>query len=79
MKCPECGAELIRDVRMLSYTYKGHTVELETRGDFCPTCGEAVLDTAEWDRQDALMQEFQRYVNADVVSPEFIASVRTKA
>lgn len=63
MKCPECGAELVADVRRLPYMYKGHTTTLETRGDFCPDCGEAVLNVEEWDRQDAMMAEFQRKVN----------------
>ena len=52
MKCPVCGAaELIRDTRDLSYTYKGETTAIaRVTGDFCPACGESILNVAESER-----------------------------
>lgn len=49
MKCPICGAaNLVRDTRDLPYIYKGETTILpQVAGDFCPACGESVLDEAE--------------------------------
>jgi HTH-type transcriptional regulator/antitoxin MqsA len=47
-------------------------------GDNCPACGESVLDAAESRRTMNLMPEFNRQVNASIVDPEFIASVRKK-
>jgi len=47
-------------------------------GDFYPACGEAVLDMAEGIRHTAAMPEFNKQVNAAIVDPEFIASVRKK-
>ena len=80
MKCPMCaGAELVHDTRDVPYTYKGEsTVIPEVSGDFCPACGEAVLEKRESVRISALMLEFNKQVNASIVDPAFIASVRKK-
>jgi HTH-type transcriptional regulator/antitoxin MqsA len=57
MKCPECGAaELVSDTRDLSYTYQGHTTVIPgVTGDFCPACGECVLDRVNGDRYSAAL------------------------
>ncbi len=80
MKCPVCGAaELIRDTRDLPYTYKGEsTVIPDITGDFCPACTEVILDRQQGDRYSAAMGAFQKQVNASIVDPGFIVSVRKK-
>ena len=80
MKCPSCAAaKLVRDTRDMPYTYKGEsTVIPDVTGDFCPACGEAVLNAAESARTSAAMLEFNKQVNASIVDPGFIASVRKK-
>jgi len=80
MKCPSCGAaNLVRDTRDLPYIYKGETTILpQVTGDFCPACGESVPDEAESRCTMNLMLEFNKQVNASIVDPEFIASVRKK-
>jgi HTH-type transcriptional regulator / antitoxin MqsA len=80
MKCPVCGAaELIHDTRDLPYTYKGETTQImAVTGDFCPACAESVLDAAESERVMREMRAFAKQVNAAIVDPEFIASVRKK-
>lgn len=48
MICPSCGTyELVRDTRALEL--QGVTVPAVT-GDYCPGCGEVVLDAAESER-----------------------------
>jgi HTH-type transcriptional regulator / antitoxin MqsA len=51
MKCSVCGsAELVHDTRDLPYTYKGESTVLpQVTGNFCPACGECVLDAASRD------------------------------
>ncbi|MCC7269787.1 MAG: type II toxin-antitoxin system MqsA family antitoxin [Rhodocyclaceae bacterium] len=80
MKCPSCAAaELVRDTRDMPYTYKGETTTIpDVTGDYCPACGEAVLDMEESVRTSAAMVEFNKQVNASIVDPAFIASVRKK-
>ncbi len=60
MKCPVCGgAELIHDIRDLAYTYKGKTITIPAVvGDFCPACGEAILELGEARRTSDLMLQF---------------------
>lgn len=80
MKCPICAkANLVRDARDMPYAYKGETTMIPAvQGDYCPACGEVVLDANESARTSALMLEFNKQVNASIVDPGFIASVRKK-
>jgi HTH-type transcriptional regulator/antitoxin MqsA len=80
MKCPVCGgAELVRATRDVPYTYKGESTNVPSvTGDFCPSCGEVVLEKSESDRVSSLMLEFNKQVNASIVDPAFIANVRKK-
>ncbi|AMP13532.1 type II toxin-antitoxin system MqsA family antitoxin [Collimonas pratensis] len=80
MKCPTCGAaELARDTRLMPYTYKGESTTIPAvSGEYCPACGEAILDAAESRRTMKLMNEFNKHVNAASVDPAFITNVRKK-
>ena len=80
MNCPSCAAaELVHDSRDVPYTYKGETTLIPAvSGDFCPACGESVLDAAESSRVSAAMLDFNKQVNGAIVDPGFIASVRKK-
>lgn len=80
MKCPVCGAaELVHDSRDRPYTYKGETALITAvTGEFCPACDESVLDLAESERVLGEMRAFSKQVNAAIVDPAFISSVRKK-
>lgn len=80
MKCPNCGAtELIHDTRDEFYEYEGESTEIPmVTGDFCPACGEAVFEIDEATRINKFMAEFDEKINASVVDPGFITSVRKK-
>ena len=80
MRCPVCGAaDLVHDTRDLPYTYKGETTVLpQISGDFCPACGEGVVDSIDSHRISALMGDFNKQVNASIVDPAFIVAVRKK-
>jgi HTH-type transcriptional regulator/antitoxin MqsA len=64
MKCPACGAaELMRGTRDMPYTYKGETTTIPAvKGDFCPACGEVVMDAAAGIRHTAAMLAFNNEV-----------------
>ena len=78
MKCPICGAaELIHDTRDLPYIYKGETTTIPAvMADFCPACDECITDMTETERVMREMQAFNKQVNAAIVDPGFIVSVR---
>lgn len=80
MKCPHCAAaRLVLDTRDMPYTYKGESTTLPAvAGEFCPACGESVLSAQESARVSVLMLVFNKQVNASIVDPGFIASVRKK-
>lgn len=80
MKCPSCGAaELVHGTRDMPYSYKTEsTIIPSVTGDFCPFCGESVLDAAESTRVSSAMLAFNKQVNASIVDPGFITSVRKK-
>ena len=80
MKCPNCGAaKLVRGMRGIPYVYKGEQTRIPSvTGDFCPKCGESVLDMDESARVSGLMLDFNKQVNAAAVDPDFIANVRKK-
>jgi HTH-type transcriptional regulator/antitoxin MqsA len=80
MECPSCGAaKLVHDTRDVPYTYKGESTILpRVTGDFCPACDESILDALESRRTMELMSAFSKQVNASLVDPDFIASVRKK-
>ncbi|OGT89045.1 MAG: antitoxin [Gammaproteobacteria bacterium RIFOXYD12_FULL_61_37] len=80
MKCPVCGAsERIHDSRDVPFNYKGETTIIPSvTGDFCPACAESVLDMAESRRFGEYVGDFIKQVNASIVDPNFIASVRKK-
>ena len=80
MKCPICGAaELVHDTRDMPYIYKGEsTIIPAVTGDFCFFFDEVVLGVAESTRTSAAMLGFNKQVNASIVEPGFIESVRKK-
>ena len=47
-------------------------------GDFCPACGEVVLNREHGNRFSELVGLFQRQVNSAFVDPDYIARVRRK-
>ena len=80
MKCPICGAAaLVHDTRDLPYTYKGETTAIpNVKGAFCGACDESILDGVQSERVMIEMRAFAKQVNAAIVDPNFIASVRKK-
>lgn len=80
MKCPHCGAAmLVHDTRDLPYAYKGEATTIPAvMADWCPACGEAVMDRDVSQRVSQAMLEFNKQVNAGLVDPAFIGAVRRK-
>ena len=62
MKYPVCGgAELLRDTRNITYSYKSKTtIYPSITGDFCPACTEIVLEIPEAERYRQLITDFHK-------------------
>jgi HTH-type transcriptional regulator / antitoxin MqsA len=70
---------LLHDTRDVPCVYRGDSTVLpQVTGDFCAACDESVLYAAESRRTMNLMLAFNKQVNASIVDPDFIASVRKK-
>ena len=80
MQCPACGAAALNaDTRDIAYTYKGEATSiLAVKGEFCGQCGESVIDPTDATRVSEVMLAFNKRVNATMVDPAFIVSVRKK-
>ncbi len=80
MKCPACfKQELVPDTRDIDYSYRGETTQIpDVKGEFCPSCGEIILDAKESSRVSSTMNEFNKQVNSSVVAPGYIAGIRKK-
>jgi HTH-type transcriptional regulator/antitoxin MqsA len=61
--CPVCGAgQLVREVRTACYEYRGEVCEYEQSGDWCTSCGEAVLTGEEMAATEGVLIDFMRRV-----------------
>lgn len=80
MNCASCAAgAAIRGTRDVSYAYKGEKTTIPAvAGDYCPACGEFILDASQSAKVSAAMMAFNRHVNASLVEPGFVARVRKK-
>jgi HTH-type transcriptional regulator/antitoxin MqsA len=78
--CPNCGAPSpVHDTRDVPYTYKNQdTLIPAVAGHHCTECGEVILDRGAVDRFSELVGQFQAKVNADLIDPMFILTVRKK-
>lgn len=54
---PCCGAaDLIHDTRNMSFTHQSETTTIPAvTGDFCPACGEVILEREQGDRYSAMV------------------------
>jgi HTH-type transcriptional regulator/antitoxin MqsA len=61
--CPACGTgQLVREVRTARYEYRGEVCEYEQFGDWCTSCGEAVLTGEEMAATEGVLVDFMRRV-----------------
>lgn len=61
--CPVCvNAQLIREVRTARFEYRGEVCEYEQLGDWCPSCGEAVLSGDDMAATEGVLADFMRRV-----------------
>lgn len=67
--CPECGGEMNREVRLVPYTYKDQTIQVEQPGEWC-ACGEGVLSPADVKATEKALHDFHAQVDGLLTSEE---------
>lgn len=77
MKCHECGAEMVRDVRPGEVTYKGHVVKIEQPGWYCQGCDEIVLDGPDSAVTERAFVQLKVEVDG-ILPPSEVARIRRK-
>jgi HTH-type transcriptional regulator/antitoxin MqsA len=60
-----------------TYTYKGHSFEIEQPGEFCHFCGEGILNGADLKATEKQILDFQAKIDGLLTSSEII-KVRKK-
>lgn len=75
--CPAClTGRLVREVRTARYEYRGEVCEYEQIGDWCQTCGEAVLSGDDMAVTEQILVDFMRRVEEK--QAEELARIRKK-
>ncbi|MCW5822731.1 MAG: type II toxin-antitoxin system MqsA family antitoxin [Cyanobacteria bacterium TGS_CYA1] len=80
MKCISCGkGKMLREIRNLSYTYKGQKTTIpKVGGEYCSNCNESLHNAEESNYLSSAMLSFNKEVNSASVKPEFIIETRKK-
>ena len=80
MKCPSCGHEGLSVVtKDFPYTYRGETVLIQNvTGEYCSFCDDMILSGDDLRRVSDESMTLNKRVNATVIDPNFIVSVRKK-
>lgn len=68
--CPACGAEMARDTRPDTITYKDRSVSVDQPGWYCTNCDEAVLTEADVATTEAAYFDLRAQAEGLLTAPE---------
>lgn len=78
IRCPMCGVgRLVRETRETVVAYKGHTAPVSLLGDWCPHCGDGILEGAALEKQERAFFKLRARVEG-VLSPGEVAAIRKR-
>lgn len=80
--CHECGKDMVRDVRPMDLTYKGHTLTVQQPGWYC-ACGEGVLTAEDSAATQPAYMAWRDQIDAEaeaenLLPPEEVKRIRKK-
>lgn len=58
-RCPETGTVMKRGIQALVLTFKGHSIEVEMPGWYCPECGEGIHSGADMKFSDRALNRLK--------------------
>jgi HTH-type transcriptional regulator/antitoxin MqsA len=76
MKCFACGqGKLLQRTKLLTYTYKGQSIELKQSGLWCDHCDEGILSDDDIKETELAFDEFKSKVDG-LLPPKEIRRIR---
>ena len=75
--CPETGTPMRRDTRPMTLTYRGHSIELDMPGWYCPDCGEGIHSGTDMKASDRALNRMKAQAEG-LLFPEEIRRIRKK-
>lgn len=75
--CPECGSKMTFKAKTDELEYKGHTTKIRTKGWWCDSCGEGILDSEALKASERAFLALKAEVDG-LLSPEEVASIRKR-
>lgn len=77
-QCPFCkDGVLTRQTLKKTYTYQGHSLEVNQPGEWCNVCGEGILNGADLAATDRPLRDFQARIDGLLTANE-IRKIRKK-
>jgi hypothetical protein len=79
--CPDCGGEMVRDVRKAAWTYRGNHLNYMQPGLYCIKCENCHLSDIDVTEVEDSMQAFRDKVDASLapsLSPREIKLLRER-
>jgi HTH-type transcriptional regulator/antitoxin MqsA len=75
--CPECGGKMTFKTKTEELEYKGYTTKVRTKGWWCASCGEGILDADALKLSERAFLELKAEVDG-LLSPDEVAAIRKR-
>ena len=77
MKCPECGAPMVRETRRVELQYQDATSSVNLDGWWCTKCSEGILDGKALMKEERAFKTLKAKVD-DVLPPAEVVRIRER-
>lgn len=75
--CPECGGKMSFKTKAEELQYKGHTTKIRTKGWWCGSCDEGILDAQALKASERAFLEMKAGVDG-LLRPHDVAVIRKR-
>ncbi len=75
--CPECGGKMTFKTKKEELEYKGYTTRIPTKGWWCGSCDEGILDAEALGASERAFLELKAEVDG-LLSPDEVAAIRKR-
>lgn len=75
--CPECGGKMTFKTKTEELEYKGYATKVRTKGWWCGSCGEGILDAEALEASERAFLKLKAEVDG-LLSPDEVAAIRKR-